>query len=46
MMKSFIDGLKSGVNANPLAFFAPVIAIWRLLLECTESLINKPASRK
>ena len=41
MMNDFIGGFIKGAKETPLAFFAPAIAIWRLLKETTESLVNR-----
>lgn len=40
-MDEFITGFINGARATPRAFFAPAVAIWRLLIETTESLISK-----
>lgn len=37
----FISGFKEGVRETPRAFFAPAIAIWRLLVSTTDDLISK-----
>ena len=37
-MKEFWEGFVSGAKETPWAFFAPAVAIWRLLLETTEDL--------
>ena len=38
-MKEFFEGFISGARETPRAFFAPAIALWRVLLETTEQLI-------
>lgn len=45
-MKTFLHGFLRGVRVRPLAYFAPAIALWRLLLHTTDSLLGKPAVRK
>ena len=37
LLKAFIKG----AHETPKAYFAPLIAIWRLLLKTTESLISR-----
>ncbi|WP_435626387.1 hypothetical protein [Candidatus Ferrigenium straubiae] len=39
-MNEFIRGFIKGAKETPRGFFAPVIAIWRLLLDTTESLVE------
>jgi hypothetical protein len=39
-MNDFIQGFKKGAKQTPLAYFAPAIAIWRLLSAVTESLMH------
>ena len=39
-MKEFWEGFVSGAKETPRAFFAPAVAIWRLLLETTEDLTD------
>jgi hypothetical protein len=41
MIASFIQGFLKGAKETPRMFFAPAIAIWRLLLDTTESLVSK-----
>ncbi len=41
MMNDFVQGFMKGAKETPRAFFAPAIALWRLLLNTTESLINR-----
>lgn len=43
-MSDFVQGFIKGAKETPVAFFAPAIAIWTLLLSTTESLIE-PASK-
>ncbi len=44
-MNDFLTGFIKGAKETPLIFFAPAIAIWRLLLDTTESLCE-PTSVK
>lgn len=39
-MNDFVEGFVKGAKETPVAFFAPVIAIWRLLVETTDSLLD------
>jgi hypothetical protein len=41
-MSDFLDGFIKGARETPLGFFAPAIAVWRLLLSVTESLLAPP----
>jgi hypothetical protein len=38
-MSDFIRGLIHGARQTPVGYFAPAIAVWRLLLDATESLM-------
>ena len=40
-MESFIRGFIKGAKETPRAFFAPAVAVWRLLYNTTESLVNR-----
>lgn len=40
-MNEFIQGFIHGAKETPKGFFAPAVAIWRLLVGVTESLLNK-----
>lgn len=40
-MNDFLQGFVKGAMETPKGFFAPVIAVWRLLVGVTESLINE-----
>lgn len=43
-MSEFFQGFIKGAKETPKGYFAPVIAIWRLLVEVSESLTkDKPA---
>jgi len=39
-MKDFLDGFIKGAKETPRAFFAPAIAVWRLLVSTTNSLLR------
>lgn len=39
-MRDFVHGFIKGARETTVAYFAPAVAIWRLLLEATESLLN------
>ena len=39
-MRDFIEGFVRGARETPRAFFAPAVAIWRLLLDTTERLVR------
>lgn len=41
-MRDFIDGFVQGAREPPRAFFAPAVALWRLLLDTTERLVRSP----
>jgi len=41
-MNNFVQGFIKGAKETPRGFFAPAIAIWRLLLDTTESLVKQP----
>jgi len=40
-MNAFLHGLVKGLNESPMAFFAPAIIPWRMLVLGTEELIQK-----
>lgn len=40
MLNAFMQGFVKGAKETPLMFFAPAIAIWRLLLDTTDSLVS------
>ena len=43
-MSEFFQGFIKGAKETPKGYFAPVIAIWRLLVDVSESLTkDKPA---
>ena len=39
-MKEFWEGFVSGAMETPRAFFAPAVALWRVLLETTDQLLT------
>jgi len=41
-MNDFLNGFWKGARETPRAFFAPVIALWRLLVTATDSLREPP----
>ena len=45
-MNDFLQGLVKGVKETPKGFFAPAIAIWRLLIGVTESLTREKVCRQ
>lgn len=40
-MDDFVKGFVKGAKETPLGFFAPAVAVWRLLVDATDSLIRK-----
>jgi hypothetical protein len=44
-MNEFVAGFVKGARETPRAFFAPAVAIWRLLYTVTKSLVA-PKARK
>ena len=40
-MNDFVQGFIKGARETPRGFFAPAIAIWRLLIGVTDSLVKK-----
>lgn len=42
-MNDFIQGFIKGAKETPKGYFAPAIALWRLLVGVTESLTNDKA---
>lgn len=40
-MNEFIQGFIKGAKETPKGFFAPAIALWRLLVGVSESLMQK-----
>lgn len=41
ILNDFVKGFIKGAKETPRGFFAPAIAIWRLLVGVAESLIKK-----
>lgn len=39
-MSEFFQGFVKGVMETPVAYFAPAIAVWRLLVTTTNSLLK------
>lgn len=46
MMNDFLQGFIKGAKETPRGFFAPAVAIWRLLVGVTESLVKSKNSTK
>lgn len=44
-MNDFLKGFIKGAGETPKAYFAPAIAIWRLLVGTTESLLQEKKNR-
>jgi hypothetical protein len=44
-MKDFLGGFIKGVKETPRAFFAPAVAVWRLLVSTTDSLLDTPTEK-
>lgn len=42
-MSEFFQGFIKGAKETPKAFFAPLLAIWRLLVDVSESLTKEKA---
>ena len=40
-MNEFVEGFIKGAKETPKGYFAPAIALWRLLIEVTESLTKE-----
>lgn len=40
-MNDFVKGFIQGAKETPRGFFAPAVAVWRLLVGVTDSLIRK-----
>lgn len=45
-MSDFLSGFFQGAKETPRAFFAPAIAVWRLLVDSTESLLNQEEKKQ
>lgn len=44
-MNDFVTGFIKGAKETPRGFFAPAVAIWRLLVGVTDSLIRNKSSK-
>lgn len=44
-MNDFMLGFVKGAKETPWGFFAPAIAIWRLLVSVTDSLVRKSENK-
>jgi hypothetical protein len=40
-MNDFLRGFIKGAKETPLAYFAPAVAVWRLLMSTTNSLVSQ-----
>lgn len=45
-MSEFLKGFIEGAKETPRGFFAPAVAIWRLLVGVSESLVRHKDDRK
>ncbi len=45
MLRDFLAGFLKGARETPVGFFAPAIAVWRLLVSTTESLLGDDKAR-
>ena len=45
-MNDFTQGFIKGAKETPRMFFAPAIAIWRLLVSVTDSLVKQEKPHK
>lgn len=39
-MNAFMQGFIKGAKETPIAFFVPAIAVWRVLIDVSDSLTN------
>jgi hypothetical protein len=44
-MREFVQGFIKGARETPMGFFAPAIALWRLLVEVSDSLTSDKSRR-
>jgi hypothetical protein len=44
-MNDFVKGFIQGAKETPRGFFAPAVAVWRLLVGVTDSLIRKSGGK-
>jgi hypothetical protein len=40
-VEAFIEGFIKGAKETPRGFFAPAVAVWRLLVDTTDSLTGR-----
>jgi len=40
-MNDFVEGFVKGAKETPRGYFAPAVAIWRLLVGATDSLLSQ-----
>ncbi len=45
MLRDFLTGVLKGARETPVGFFAPAVAVWRLLVSTTESLLGGDKAR-
>jgi hypothetical protein len=45
-MNDFVNGFIKGAKETPRGFFAPAIAIWRMLVETSDSLTKTENSER
>lgn len=45
-MSDFIQGFIKGAKETPRGFFAPAVAVWRLLVGVTDSLLRNKTDGK
>lgn len=45
-MNDFVNGFIKGAKETPRGFFAPAIAIWRMLIETSDSLTKDETSER
>jgi len=46
MLIAFCHGFVKGARETPKAYFAPLVAVWRLLVRTTEDLIGEDAKKR
>lgn len=44
-MNDFLVGFLKGARETPRAYFAPAVAVWRLLVSVTESLLASKSGK-
>jgi len=45
-MNDFVSGFIAGAKETPKGFFAPLVAVWTLLINVTESLVHSTKVKK